>query len=54
MERENIDFYNKVREGYLLLAKNMPDRVILVDGTHTTAHVAQAIWEHVQVRLGQV
>ncbi|MBS0633769.1 MAG: dTMP kinase [Verrucomicrobia bacterium] len=53
MERENIDFYNKVREGYLLLAKNMPDRVILVDGTHTTAQVAQAIWEHVQVRLGK-
>jgi dTMP kinase len=52
MERENIDFYNKVREGYLLLAKNMPDRVILVDGTHTAAQVAQAIWEHVRVRLG--
>ncbi len=52
MERENIDFYNKVREGYLLLAKNMPERVILVDGTHTVAQVAQAIWEHVQVRLG--
>jgi dTMP kinase len=52
MERENIDFYNKVREGYLLLAKNMPERVILVDGTHTPAQVAQTIWEHVQIRLG--
>lgn len=52
MERENIDFYNKVRQGYLLLAKNMPERVILVDGTHSAAQVAQTIWEHVQVRLG--
>jgi dTMP kinase len=52
MERENIGFYNKVREGYLLLAKNMPERVILVDGTRTPAQVAQTIWEHVQVRLG--
>ncbi|HRI83087.1 MAG TPA: dTMP kinase [Opitutaceae bacterium] len=52
MERENIDFYNHVREGYLLLAKNMPERVILVDGTRTPAQVAQTIWEHVQVRLG--
>ncbi len=52
MERENVDFYNKVREGYLLLAKNMPDRVILVDGTHTTAAIAQTIWEHVKIRLG--
>ena len=52
MERENVDFYKKVREGYLLLAKNMPDRVILVDGTHTTAAIAQTIWEHVKIRLG--
>jgi len=52
MERENIDFYNHVREGYLLLAKNMPERVILVDGTRTPAQVAKTIWEHVQVRLG--
>src|SRR6185437_4238991 len=25
MERENIDFYHKVREGYLVLAKSMPE-----------------------------
>jgi len=52
MERENIDFYHKVREGYLLLAKEMTDRVILVDGTKSIEHVAEAVWEHVQVRLG--
>lgn len=52
MERENIDFYHKVREGYLLLAKNMTDRVILVDGTKTIDQVAKAVWEHVQMRLG--
>jgi len=52
MERENIDFYTKVREGYLLLAKTMTDRVILVDGTKPIAQVAKAIWEHVQIRLG--
>ncbi len=51
MERENIDFYHKVREGYLLLAKNMPERVILVDGTKPVDQVAQTIWEHVQIRL---
>src|ERR1051325_6374760 len=33
MERENIDFYKKVREGYLVLAKGMPERFIVVDGT---------------------
>lgn len=51
MERENIDFYHKVREGYLLLAKQMTDRVILVDGTKPIEKVAETIWEHVQVRL---
>ncbi len=52
MERENIDFYHKVREGYLLLAKEMLDRVILVDGTKSIDEVSKAVWEHVQVRLG--
>lgn len=52
MERENIDFYHKVREGYLILAKNMPERVILVDGTKSVTQVAKTIWEHVQLRLG--
>lgn len=33
MEQENIDFYNKVREGYLLLAKSLPERFYVVDGT---------------------
>ena len=37
MEQENIDFYKKVREGYLLLAKSMPGRFYVVDGTQTLA-----------------
>ncbi len=35
MEQENIDFYNKVREGYLLLARSLPTRFHVVDGTRT-------------------
>jgi len=30
MERENITFYNKVREGYLLLAQQWPERVVVI------------------------
>ena len=33
MERQNITFYQKVREGYLLLAKEWPQRVVVIDGT---------------------
>ncbi len=52
MERENITFYNKVREGYLLLAKQWPDRVIVIDGTATPDAVDKKIWAEVQKRLG--
>src|SRR5471032_2372795 len=33
MERENIDFYDKIREGYLVLAKGLPERFVVVDGS---------------------
>lgn len=33
MEQENVDFYKKVREGYLLLAHSLPERFHVVDGT---------------------
>lgn len=51
MERENIDFYRKVREGYLVLAKGMPERFILVDGTKTEDAIEKRIWSEVQARL---
>ena len=52
MERENINFYKKVREGYLLLAKEWPDRVVVLDGTQTPAALEKKIWTIVQQRLG--
>ena len=51
MERENIDFYNKVREGYLLLAKGMPERFAVVDGTKSEEVIQKKIWEVVKPRL---
>lgn len=52
MERENIHFYNKVREGYLLLAKEWPERVVVFDGTMAPAALEKKIWAVVQKRLG--
>ena len=52
MERENIDFYKKVREGYLVLAKGMPERFIVVDGTKTADAIEKKIWAEVQGRIG--
>ena len=48
MERENIEFYEKVRAGYLLLAKSMPERVVVIDGTQNEAVVEKKIWVAVQ------
>ncbi len=48
MERENIEFYEKVRSGYLLLAKNMPARVVVIDGTQSETAVEKKIWAAVQ------
>ena len=51
MERENVDFYEKVRTGYLLLAKGMPERFIVIDGTKSEDVIAKQIWTEVQTRL---
>jgi dTMP kinase len=51
MERENIDFYKKVREGYLLLARSMPERFIVIDGTRNEDAIEKKIWAEVQLRL---
>lgn len=51
MERENIDFYRKVRDGYLVLAKGMPERFIVVDGTKSEEAIEKKIWIEVQSRL---
>ena len=51
MERENVDFYNKIREGYLVLANSMPERFIVIDGTKTQDAIEKKIWTEVQARL---
>ena len=52
MERENIDFYKKIREGYLVLARGMPDRMVVVDGTLSQDALEKKIWAVVKERIG--
>jgi dTMP kinase len=52
MERENIEFYRKVREGYLLLARQWPERVVVIDGTQPPDVIEKEVWASVQQRLG--
>ena len=48
MERQSLDFYKKVREGYLLLARSLPRHFLVVDGTKSKEEIHQFIWTHIQ------
>lgn len=47
-EREKRDFHQKVREGYLQMAKANPDRWLVVDGTLPRRTIGNRIWYKVQ------
>ncbi len=52
MEGETIDFYRKVREGYLLLAKALPERFIVVDGSRSRKWIEDKLWHELTQRIG--
>lgn len=52
MERESIEFYRKVRDGYLVLAKSLPLRFRVIDGTLSMDEVESAIWSQVAPLVG--
>jgi dTMP kinase len=51
MEQENIEFYRKVRTGYLMLAKALSERFIIADGTQPVDVVADHIWGELRKRV---
>lgn len=51
MERAGLDFFTKVRDGYLALARAHPDRIVLLDGTQSADAIERQIWTTVQQRL---
>lgn len=48
MENQSLEFYQRVRQGYLDLAGREPQRVKVVDGAQPLDAVEQQIWEHVR------
>ena len=48
MENQSLGFYNRVRQGYLDLAKREPERVKIVDGSQSIEAVGQQIWSLVK------
>ncbi|MDR0647348.1 MAG: dTMP kinase [Puniceicoccales bacterium] len=51
MEKESIDFYRKVREGYLCLAQQFPERFVLVDGLLEVKELSRQIWKIASARF---
>ncbi len=46
-EREEFDFHQRVRDGYLRLAANEPSRWLVIDGTQSRDIIAGVIWQKV-------
>ncbi|RMH72260.1 MAG: dTMP kinase [Gemmatimonadetes bacterium] len=46
LESETLDFHERVREGYLAIAQNEPERVVLIDGMQPIPAVQQQIYHH--------
>lgn len=50
-EQETVAFHNRVREGYLKLAKEEPQRWLVVDASQSRAKIAEIIWQRVSQLL---
>ena len=50
-EAETLVFHEKLRDGFLTLAANEPDRCVLIDATMAKEEVAEQIWRVVAKRL---
>ena len=51
LDRQSLEFHNRVREGYRKIAALEPRRFRIVDGRGSIAEVAERIWSEVQPHL---
>jgi len=52
-EQEDIAFHQKVRDGYLRLAKEEPQRWLTIDAAQSKAKIAEVIWHKVSNLLSR-
>jgi dTMP kinase len=50
-EQEDLDFHQRVREGYLKLAAEEPERWLIIDATQPKKKISEIIWEGVKKLL---
>ena len=51
MESKPIEFHQRVREGYLAVAKTEPRNTVVVDASGNAEDVAEAVWREVKQRV---
>jgi dTMP kinase len=51
LDQEHMEFHNKVRQGYLEVAKLFPDRIIVIDGHQPIEDVIKTIIKSIEERL---
>ena len=51
MEKEAIEFFQAVRQGYLNLAKSEPMRFLVLDGSQSIEELETQIWQKVEATL---
>lgn len=52
IEREERAFHERVREGYLALARRFEDRFRVIDATRSPEEVEQEVWRHARLVVG--
>ena len=51
MEKEAIEFFQAVRQGYLNLAKSEPQRFLVLDGSQSIEDLETQIWQRIEATL---
>jgi dTMP kinase len=51
-ESRRLDFHQRLREGFLEIARQEPNRVVVVDAFRNELMIADEIWHHVSSRFG--
>ena len=46
MEMENFDFNERVRQGFLSIAKEEPERIKVIDGTLSSGDISKIVWNN--------
>ena len=53
-EKESIDFFQRINQGYLILAEESPERFVCLDGSGSRENIHQKIIENLTIHLSYI